>query len=287
MRSGFLMREGNTLPKRPLGKTGVEVTVLGLGGEGILRTFGQEQAAVPLINRAIDLGITYFESARAYSGSESYYGMALKERRRDIFLASKSHERTEDGALKHLETTLSTMKTDYLDLWMVHDVRTTKDLDLIFSPKGAIKAFEAARRNKLVRLIGITGHRNPTILSRALDLFSFDTLLMPVNPAEPHYWSFLKDLLPKAQGMGMGILGMKTLSRGVSIKIFGAESVENFLHYALTQPISTAVVGCESVEQLEMNVQIAQSFQPMPIKDQDILINRVKSYARELMYYKL
>ena len=287
MRSGFLMREGNTLPKRPLGKTGVEVTVLGLGGEGILRTFGQEQEAVPLINRAIDLGITYFESARAYSGSESYYGMALKERRREIFLASKSHEREEDGALKHLETTLRTMKTDYLDLWMVHDIRTTKDLDLIFSPKGAIKAFEAARRNKLVRLIGITGHRNPTILSRALDLFSFDTLLMPVNPAEPHYWSFLKDLLPKAQGMGMGILGMKTLSRGVSIKIFGAESVENFLHYALTQPISTAVVGCESVEQLEMNVQIAQSFQPMPIKDQDILINRVKSYARELMYYKL
>jgi len=281
------MREGNALPKRLLGKTGVEVTVLGLGGEGILRTFGQEQAAVPLINRAIDLGITYFESARAYSGSESYYGMALKERRREIFLASKSHEREEDGALKHLETTLRTMKTDYLDLWMVHDIRTTKDLDLIFSPKGAIKAFEAARRNKMIRFIGITGHRNPTILSRALDLFSFDTLLMPVNPAEPHYWSFLKDLLPKAQGMGMGILGMKTLSRGVSIKIFGAESAENFLHYALTQPISTAVVGCESIEQLEMNVRIVQSFQPMPIKDQDILINRVKPYARELMYYKL
>ena len=287
MESGLLMREGNALPKRLLGKTGVEVTVLGLGGEGILRTFGQEQAAVPLINRAIDLGITYFESARAYSGSESYYGMALKERRREIFLASKSHEREEDGALKHLETTLRTMKTDYLDLWMVHDIRTTKDLDLIFSPKGAIKAFEAARRNKMIRFIGITGHRNPTILSRALDLFSFDTLLMPVNPAEPHYWSFLKDLLPKAQGMGMGILGMKTLSRGVSIKIFGAESAENFLHYALTQPISTAVVGCESVEQLEMNVRIVQSFQPMPIKDQDILINRVKPYARELMYYKL
>jgi aryl-alcohol dehydrogenase-like predicted oxidoreductase len=287
MESGLLMREGNALPKRLLGKTGVEVTVLGLGGEGILRTFGQEQAAVPLINRAIDLGITYFESARAYSGSESYYGMALKERRREIFLASKSHEREEDGALKHLETTLRTMKTDYLDLWMVHDIRTTKDLDLIFSPKGAIKAFEAARRNKMIRFIGITGHRNPTILSRALDLFSFDTLLMPVNPAEPHYWSFLKDLLPKAQGMGMGILGMKTLSRGVSIKIFGAESAENFLHYALTQPVSTAVVGCESIEQLEMNVRIVQSFQPMPIKDQDILINRVKPYARELMYYKL
>jgi predicted aldo/keto reductase-like oxidoreductase len=281
------MTEVVGLAKRPLGKTGVEVTILGMGGEGILRTFGQEQETVSLINRAIDLGITYFESARAYAGSESYYGMALKERRRDIFLASKSHERTADGALKHLEATLGTMKTSYLDLWMIHDVRTPKDLDLIFGPKGAIKALEAAQRNKLARFIGISGHRNPTILSRALDLFPFDTVLMPVNPAEPHYWSFLHEVLPKAQGKGMGILGMKTLSRGVCIKIFGAESVENFLRFAMTQPISTAVVGCETIEQLEMNVRIAQSFQPMPKKDQDILLSRVKSYARELMYYKL
>jgi len=281
------MKEGDVLPKRPLGKTGVEVTILGLGGEGILRTFGQEGEAVSIIQRAIDLGITYFESARAYSGSESYYGMALKERRRDIFLASKSHERTGDGALKHLETTLSMMKTDYLDLWMIHDVRTAKDLDVIFGPKGAIKAFEAAKRNKLARFIGISGHRNPTIISRALDLFPFDTVLMPVNPAEPHYWSFLSEVLPKAQGKGMGILGMKTLSRGVCIKIFGVESVANFFRFALTQPISTAVVGCETIVQLEMNIRIARSFQPMPIKEQEILLNRVKSYARELMYYKL
>ena len=281
------MKEGGVLTKRPLGKTGVEVTILGLGGEGILRTFGQEKEAVPLIQRAIDLGITYFESGRAYSGSESYYGTALKERRSEIFLASKSHERTGDGALKNLETTLNTMKTNYLDLWMIHDVRTPKDLDLIFGPKGAIKAFEAAKRNKLVRFIGISGHRNPTILSRALDLFPFDTVLIPVNPAEPHYWSFLQEVLPKAQGKEMGILGMKILSRGVSIKIFGVESVENFLRFAMTQPISAAVVGCETIEQLEMNVRIAQSFQPMPTKDQDILLSRVKSYARELMYYKL
>ena len=281
------MEEMNILPKRPLGKTGMEVTILGLGGEGILRTFGHEEEAISVIQRAIDLGITYFESARAYAGSESYYGMALKDRRREIFLASKSHERTADGALKYLETTLNTMKTSYLDLWMIHDVRTPKDLDLIFGPKGAIKAFEAAKRNKLVRFIGISGHRNPTILSRALDLFPFDTVLMPVNPAEPHYWSFLTDVLPKAQGKGMGILGMKTLSRGVVIKIFGAESVENFLRFAMTQPISAAVVGCETIEQLEMNVRIARSFQPMPRKDQEILVSKVKSYARELMYYKL
>jgi len=281
------MVEKNILPKRPLGKTGEEISILGLGGEGILRTHDEEEKAVPLIRRALDLGITYFESAQAYASSESYYGMALQERRRDIFLASKSHERSGDGALKHLEVTLKNMKTDFLDLWMIHDVRSPRDVEQIFAPRGAIKAFEAAKRNKLVRFIGISGHRNPTILSRALDLFPFDVVLLPVNPAEPHYWSFLEAVLPKAVDKGMGILGMKTLSRGVCARIFGDESIETFLRFALTQSISAAVVGCETIDQLEMNVRIAQSFQPMDQQEQNALIDRVKSYSREMMYYKL
>jgi predicted aldo/keto reductase-like oxidoreductase len=281
------MGDKSPIPRRPLGKTGVEVTILGLGGEGVLRTFGQEKEAVSLIHRAIDLGMTYFETARAYSGSESYYGIALGERRKEIFLTSKSHERTSEGALRHLETTLGNLRTQSLDLWMVHDVRTPKDLDEIFGPKGAIKAFEAARRNGLVRFIGVSGHRNPATLSRALDLFPFDVVLMPVNPAEPFYWSFFEDALPKAQKKGLGILGMKTLSRGVAAKIFSAESVENFIRFALSQPISAAVVGCDTIEQLEMNLRIVQSFEPMPQKEQNILLNKVKPYARELMYYKL
>jgi predicted aldo/keto reductase-like oxidoreductase len=281
------MKEIKAFPKRSLGKTGVEVTLLGLGGKGVLRTFNREKEAVPLIQRAIDLGITYFESARAYAGSESYYGRALGERRKDIFLTGKSHERTAEGALKHLETTLQNMKSDFLDLWIVHDVRTNFDLDLIFGPKGAIKAFEAAQRNKLIRFIGISGHRNPAILSKALDLYPFDVVLIPINPAEPHYWSFLHGILPKARKKGMGILGMKTFSRGRSIKLFGVESTEDFLRFALTQPISTVVVGCETIEQLETNAQIAKSFQPMSRQEQEILINKVRPYARELMYYKL
>jgi len=281
------MGDQSPVPKRPLGKTGVEVTILGLGGEGVLRTFGREKEAVSLVHRAIDLGMTYFETARAYSGSESYYGIALGERRKEIFLTSKSHERTSEGALKHLETTLGNLRTQSLDLWMVHDVRTPKDLDEIFGPKGAIKAFEASRKNGLVRFIGVSGHRNPAILSRALDLFSFDVVLMPVNPAEPFYWSFFEDVLPKAQKKGLGILGMKTLSRGVAAKIFSDESVGSFIRFALTQPISAAVVGCDTIEQLEMNLRIAQSFEPMSEKEQNILLSKVKPYARELMYYKL
>jgi len=281
------MVEKDILPKRPLGKTGEKVSILGLGGEGILRTHDEEEKAVALIRRALDLGVTYFESARAYASSESYYGMALQERRRDIFLASKSHERSGDEALKHLEVTLKNMQTDFLDLWMIHDVRSPKDVEQIFAPRGAIKAFEAAKRNKLARFIGISGHRNPTILSRAIDLFPFDVVLIPVNPAEPHYWSFLEAVLPKVVNKGMGILGMKTLSRGVCARIFGDESIETFLRFALTQSISTAVVGCETIDQLEMNVRIARSFQPMDQLEQNVLISRVKSYSRELMYYKL
>lgn len=280
----------NFLPKRSLGKTGEEISIIGLGGEGLLRSYGREEQAVALIHRALDLGVTYFESARAYAGSEYYYGLALREkreRRKEIFLASKSHERTGEGGLRHLETTLKTMNTDYLDLWMIHDVRTPKDLDQIFGPKGISKALEVAKRNKLIRFTGITAHRNPTLLSKAIDLFPFDVVLMPINPAEPHYSSFLHEVVPKAVTKGLGILGMKTFCRGVSLKIFGEESIEGFLRYALSQPISAAVVGCENIHQLEMNVQMAQSFQPMSAEEQKILTQKVTPYYRELMYYKL
>jgi predicted aldo/keto reductase-like oxidoreductase len=275
-----------TFPRRLLGKTGEQISILGLGGEGILRTYDRKKEAVSLIHRAIDLGINYFESARAYAGSESYYGLALRERRKEVFLASKSHERTAEGAVKHLETTLKNMYTEFLDLWMVHDVRSVNDLDLIFGPKGAIKAFEEAQRHKMVKWIGISGHRNPGILSRAIDLFPFDAVLIPINPAECHYQSFLDEILPMAKEKGIGILGMKIFSRGVCFKILESEPAEKFLRFALAQPISAAVVGCETIEQLEMNARIARSFQPMTKKEQEMIIDKVKYYARELTYYK-
>ena len=280
------MGEKEIFPKRPLGNTGEQVSILGLGGEGMLRSFDREKEAVSLIQRAIDLGITYFESARAYAGSESYYGKALEERRKEIFLASKSHERTAEGALKHLEITLKNMNTNFLDLWVVHDIRSVNDLDLIFGPKGAVKAFETAKRNKLVKWIGVSAHRNSAILSRALDLFPFDTVLLPVNPAECHYRPFLDDILPKAEKKGMGVLGMKVFSRGACVKIYGIELIEKCLRFALAQPISTAVVGCDTIEQLEMNVRIARAFQPLTKTEQENLIDRVKYYARELTYYR-
>jgi aryl-alcohol dehydrogenase-like predicted oxidoreductase len=274
------------IQKRTLGKTGIDVTIMGLGGEGVLRTFGYEQAAHQLINRAIDLGINYFESARAYSGSESYYGLALKERRKEIFLTSKSHARDKEGALAHLHETLTNMKTDHLDLWQVHDVRTNEDVEEIFGPHGALEAFREARDKGLVRFIGVTGHHDPLITKRCIDLFDFDTVLIPVNPGEPFYMSYLDTVIPAASQKGMGIIAMKVYFRGFAARIPGFAGLEPFFRFALSQPVTTAVIGCDDLHQLEENVSFASSYTAMSQKEQDELLEFVAPYARQLMYYK-
>ena len=274
------------IPRRKLGNTGVETTILGLGGEGILRTYGHDQEAYQLINRGIDLGLNYFESARAYSGSESYYGLALRERRKEIFLTSKSHARDKMGALAHLRETLSNMKTDYLDLWQIHDVRTDAEIDQIFGPGGALEAFVEAREKGLVRFIGITGHHDPMITKQGLNLFDFDTVLIPVNPAEPAYKSFIDEVVPLARDKGVGIIAMKVYFRGFASRIPFFESMAPFFRFALSHPITTAVIGCDSVPQLEENAGFSRSFQPMSDTEAQELINAVSPYARQLMYYK-
>lgn len=272
--------------ERPLGRTGIPVTLLGLGGEGVLRTFGREREASALINRALDLGITYCESARAYSGSESYYGRALRERRKDIFLTSKSHDRTREGALAHLHETLTNMGTDHLDLWQVHDVREEAEIEEIFGPGGAIEAFTEAKQQGKTRFIGVTGHHDPAVTRRCIERFDFDTVLMPVNPAEPAHRSFLETVLPLAREKDMGIIGMKVYFRGFASRIPWYTSMEPFLRFALSQPVSTVVVGCDTVAQLEENVRFAESFEPMTADEQRKLIRDVSPFARQLMYYK-
>ena len=274
------------IKKRRLGKTGADVTILGLGGEGILRTDGYEKEAYGLINRAIDIGINYFESARAYSGSESYYGQALRKRRKEIFLTSKSHARDKKGALQHLQETLRNMKTDYLDLWQIHDVRTDDEVHEIFGRHGALEAFVEAKGKGLVRFIGITGHHDPLITNRCIERYDFDTVLLPVNPAEPAYKSFLHETVPLATQRGMGIIGMKVYFRGFAAKLPGFVTMEPFFRFALSEPITTAVIGCDNTVQLEENVSFAASFSPMTDKEKKEIIRLVSPFAKRLMYYK-
>ncbi len=274
------------IPKRKLGKTGVEVTLMGLGGEGVLRTHGYDKEAYDLINRAIDLGINYLESARAYDGSENYYGMALKERRKEIFLTSKSHARDKAGAMAHLEETLANIDTDHLDLWQVHDVRTKADVAAIFGPGGAIEAFADAKEKGLTRFIGVTGHHDPSILKRCIEIYDFDTVLMPVNPAEPAHASFIHTVLPVAHEKNMGIVAMKVYFRGLAARVPGFESMAPYFRYSLSHPVSTAVIGCNDTQQLKENVQLATSFKPMNQDEMQALVNHIAPYARQLMYYK-
>ncbi len=275
-----------TIPKRKLGKTGEEVTILGLGGEGVLRTVGFEKEAQALINRALDLGINYFESARAYAGSESYYGLSLKERRKDIFLTSKSHARDRIGALENLRETLSNMRTDHLDLWQVHDVRTNEDVEQIFGPYGAIEAFVEAKQKGLIRFIGVTGHHDPAITKRCLELFDFDTVLIPVNPAEPFAKSYLDEVIPMAEEKNIGTIAMKAYFRGLAARIPGFKGMQPFFRFALSQSVTTAVIGCDDIAQLEDNVRLAESFQPLSEKERQELLNFISPYASRLMYYK-
>jgi aryl-alcohol dehydrogenase-like predicted oxidoreductase len=274
------------IPTRKLGRTGAEVTILGLGGEGILRSSGFDREAYALINRALDLGIAYCESARAYDGSESYYGKALRERRREIFLTSKSHARDKAGALAHLHETLRNMKTDHLDLWQVHDVRTGEDIEAIFGPGGAIEAFVEAKEKGLVRFIGVTGHHDPSIIRACIERFPFDTVLLPVNPAEPAHRNFISEVIPLAWKREMGIVGMKVYLRGLAAQLPGQIGMAPFLRFALSQPISNIVIGCDDLKQLEENVSLAQLFVPMAKGEQDELVLRIAPYARQLMYYK-
>lgn len=274
------------MEKRRLGKTGFDTTIMGLGGEGILRSSGLDKQAYKLINKALDLGINYFESARAYEGSEEYYGKALRERRKDIFLAGKSHARTKEGALDHLHETLRNMKTDHLDLWQIHDVRNDKEIEEIFSPGGALDAFIEAREKGLTRFIGITGHQDPLVIRQCLLRFDFDTVLMPVNPAEPSYKSFLEEVMPLAIEKGMGVMGMKIYLHGFVSKLSFYTSMESFFRYALSQSIATAVIGCDNLEQLEENVYFVRSFKPMDWEEQDGFVEAIAPFARELMYYK-
>jgi len=272
------------LPQRVLGSTGTNVTILGLGGEGVLRTFGYEREAQAVIEAALEAGITYFETARAYSGSEVYLGKGLNGHRSRIFLTSKSHGRTREEAEGHLALTLRNLQTDHLDLWQVHDVRTKQDLEALTAIGGALEVFRWAKEEGYARFIGVTGHHDPDILRQALDLYNFDTVLLPVNPAEPRDQSFLP-LAREALDRGLGVIGMKVLARGLVTQLDLAP-VRDYVRYALSQPVSLVVIGCDSPEHVRELAAAAQEFQPMAPEDQHRLEEAVTPFAHGLMYYK-
>jgi aryl-alcohol dehydrogenase-like predicted oxidoreductase len=272
------------IPCRTLGKTGRDVTIFGLGGEGVLRTHGRAEVAVRVIERALDLGVTYCDTAPAYASSMDYYGAALRERRSQVFLASKTHDRSRDGSLRLLEDSLRRLRTDDLDLWQLHDLRTKSDLDRIFAKGGALEALLQARQEKRVRYLGLTGHHDPAILLEAMRRFAFDTVLIALNAADVHRLPFSSTVLVEAQRQNMGVIAMKTLAGGRMQNVLSA--VEALGYVWSLAGVSLAIVGCSTPEELEENVQAAREFQTLGPEALRQIEARVQVRATHLAYYK-
>jgi len=277
---------GSPLPTRLLGRTGARVSALGLGGEGVLRTFARDEQARAVIEAALAENITYFDSARAYAGSEQYYGATLGRRREDIFLCSKAHDRSFAGALEMLELTLRNMRTDHLDLWQLHDVRTEEDLELMDGERGTYAAFVRAREQGKTRFIGVTGHYDPNIMLEAIRRFDFDTVLLPVNPCEAAVDSFASIVIPEALARGMGVIAMKIFGRGLLLGMREDPPIKSLTDYALTAPVSLAIVGCDDVAQVQAAASAVRSFAPLSPQEQHELERRLRSESKRTLYYR-
>ena len=301
------------MPTRNLGRTGFRVGIFGLGGQGALERANNEAVAIPIIEKALELGVNYFDTSAIYGGperwSERYLGRGLKGHRDQVFIASKTKERTRDAALKNLEESLKLLNTDHIDTWQLHDVGILDDVNQIFGHGGAMEALIQARDQKMVRHLGVTGRFRPDALIESVQRFPFDTILMGLNAADKYYYSFAKDLLPLAIEKQMGIIGMKVMARGRILSSWTPPPVEvqkkswegsgaiattpgtltkhETMFYTLSLPISTAIIGCDSVEQVEECVQFAREFTPLNEKQMAALADKTEPIAKQALFFRL
>jgi predicted aldo/keto reductase-like oxidoreductase len=255
------------MPERILGKTNVSVPILGLGGAGqtpISKT-GTDQEAIALIQKALELGIRYFDTAESYGTSELQFGQILPSYRDQIYLNSKTSARDYDGAWRHLEKSLQFLKTDYLDGWQMHHVSFLEELEQIFANNGAIKAVEEAKAQGIIKFSGITGHHEPDIIAEALQRYNFDTTLISLNAADIHHpRPFSTTVLPVAQAKNVGVIAMKVPAYGRLFKPNLLSGMEQAMGYSLSLPgVHCCVIAAENPAQLESNVKVAQNYQAL------------------------
>ncbi len=303
--------EWQAMPTRNLGKTGYKVGIFSLGGQAALEKANNEAVAVPVIERALDLGVNYVDTSSIYGGperwSEQYVGKVMKHRRSDAFLATKTKERTREGSMRMIETSLKLLQTDHIDLWQLHDIGTMTDINEIFAKGGAMEALLEMREQKTVRYLGITGHYRPDALMEAIHRHPFDTILMAVNAADPHHYSFSEQLLPLAVERQMGIIGMKVPARGRILSTWTPPPIEQQKHmwegmvlaptagtldmrqamyYSLSLPVSTVIIGCDSIAQLEENVQLAREFTPLSQQQMAALTEKAQPVAKQSLFFR-
>jgi aryl-alcohol dehydrogenase-like predicted oxidoreductase len=275
------------LPTRRLGRTDLHVPILGPGGYHIGRA-GSEQAARAVVEAAFEEGLRFFDTAESYQRgtAERWLGAALEGVRGDVLLMTKTFNletRSAESARRHLEGSLSRLRTDYLDLWQLHSVRTVEDVDRAFRPGGAMEYILEAREQGLVRFVGVTGHAMPEANRRAVAYWDrglrFDTMQLPLNPIDYHRRSFQREVLPGLVERDIGVIAMKTSAQGA---LLGPDlcTVEECLRYVWSLPVGVAVVGMERPELVQANARLARAFTPMSPTEAEALRTRIAPQAR-------
>lgn len=269
------------IPKRKLGKTGLEVTILGLGCAqiGAMRNYKQ---AIKVIETAIDLGINYIDTASTYGDSEQKIGEVMKSRRKEVILATKTLQRDKDLSWREINTSLERLKTDYVDILQIHSVNTMYELDRITSKNGSLYAVIRSKEEGLCKHIGITGHTRPEVIKEALNRFDFETVLVPLSSVDKLLNDFGDVIFPIAERKNIGVIAMKVLSDGRFIT-FVSES----LRYVFSLPVSTAIVGMKSLDELNQNVRIAKNFIPMTESEMKSFVEKTKKHtSTSILWWK-
>jgi len=300
-------RTQGAMPTRNLGRTGYRVGIFSLGGQAAVEQPNNEAVAVPIVERAIDLGVNYLDTAAAYGGpqrwSQRYIGQVMARRRAEVWLSSKTNDRTRDGSLRLLDESLRLLNTDHLDLWQLHNISTMTQVEQIFGAGGAIEALTRARDERKVRFLGISGHADPAALMEMIRRFPFDTVLMAVNAADRHQRAFVPELLPMAVERQLGIIGMKIPARGRILASWtppptdqqpafgradrpGTITYREALYYTLSLPVSTVIVGCDSPAQVEENVRLAREFTPLSEAQLTTIATRTEPIARQALFFR-
>lgn len=273
------------IPRRQLGRTGVEVPALGLGGSHLAEAKSKKES-IRIVHEAIDAGLTFMDNAWEYheGRSEELMGKALEGKRDQVFLMTKvcTHGRDRKTAMRQLEQSLRRLKTDYLDLWQVHEVIYDNEPDLHFAAGGVIEALEQARSEGKVRFVGFTGHKDPAIHLKMLARdYPFDTCQLPLNCFDSTFRSFEQLVLPELNRRGIAAIGMKSLGGDGKMIKNQTVSVTDALRYAMSLPVATTVSGIDSLKVLRQNLRIACGFTPMTLQEMEDLRTRCAAEAAD------
>ncbi len=246
---------------RPFGKTGESFPILSFGAQRIVDDHDcSEEQAIAILNTAIDRGIRYFDTAWVYSAgqSEERVGKVAKDRRKEMWIVTKAVDRTRDGARRQLEEGLNRLQTDYVNEWRMHNVKSFEDLDSCFAKAGVLEAMVKAKEEGLVRNISISGHTDPQVQIEALNRFDFDSVLVAVSVLDHFIYSFAEEFLPVANAKGVATIGMKVFALNRLGHLY-----DRALRYTLGLPVSTVIVGCSTMEELENDLKVAENFVPL------------------------